>query len=916
RTNFPTNAEVNYGLTPEILDKTVTTVEYEERHEVNLTDLQEGTTYWFTILACDEHMNCANTTPENFTTAVKVELFLEIDEPKINASATEDYFYHDTYELDIKGRTAPYSDIDVFMNGNHKRFKRMYEQTVFQFSSIDLDPTLEENLFKITADDREGHILSIEKKILVDRFEPDIKNVTIPGFTPESHFTVSGNMSDVTDVDVNMYLLKPSFAFHSVGDPNGEFAEYYNQQGPQTMLAYEVKQAAEQIANASTYKGVVQNIMNWISQNLGSETCNEDARSLERHAKEIIVSKCAVSSEDLTVAFVALSRAKGIPAKYVQAVEESWLACVNDYSIDAENCLPRRTQAFSEVYIDDKKTWYAVDVAAKAFTEKDMGEHFVPKGEYSGSTMLTLGYGRDAWSLNIRDQESMNSALMMGLSQGYSDQLTSIFVDSTKIYSDGTTNARPFNAQLGPLEEGKNAVLIEFVDQAGNARTFEREIIYDTTPPRITTPTDLMIYSPSYVWEIKINGQVDDIAEVYVFVNKDPSDLSNAQRSVMTDNNGTFDIQVDLAVAGYAGSDLKPDWDNTSEPAQEHEVGIGAGVVSHVTLIAVDEAGQMSDPVSGEILFGQCSEGNADWKITVTDASPASLNTRELLEGIASFGFAFNLTWQGGGDAKNAQVADVVVRSAPIGQAYEGKQYDKAEDYITIQRALNNNRTRGVVLANFKPVASEGNTTYELEEHISQRGKDGMCMIPEVGCFKFLLTLEVSYSYSDPSGSGYYGYQGGSQEQTFGQQPQTLQKHCFPIEIMVDERMDPSIIPNDFLNKTVQFLDQVIKFIDMVLGPLTQITKYVLIGCLVMMIAVFATNIAKQFSCKWSSVLATQNFKDAIKDAIGGKGGLRSAAEQGLCEQIYEGDGKEAAKAACETCSQKVKTYQKTRFAH
>ncbi|MBU0461686.1 MAG: hypothetical protein KJ574_03810, partial [Nanoarchaeota archaeon] len=936
-TDYPTNAAVLYGISNDSLSSSAVLSDFNYSRAINITGLESNTTYYFMVKACDEYNNCANSTIQNFTTGILVEMFFDITEPKINMSATdEQYYYHNSYELDIKGNAAPYSDINVFINGQKIRFKRLHAESNFQFNAVNLNTKLEENVMRITATGKKGEVLSVERKIIVDRMPPELINITIPGFTSESEITIEGNITDQTEITVNLYIMKQTFAFHMKADNYSDFPDFYKQQGPQTRETYEVKNIADSInasssgagtTNGTSERDMVTAILSWIQSNLGSTNCGDKVPDPRlRPAKDILTSKCAVDNSDIAVAFVTLARAKGIAAKYVETVTNEWADCISSFGPDSKSCTTIQSHAFSEVYLDDEQEWFPVDPAGYAFAEKDVDGHFKGVSEYPDSTMLTLGYGRDSWAIDMDESEAIRTKLFEALQQGYSADLVKVFVDSERIYKNGE-----FSVSIGPLEEGKsNNVQIDFVDQAGNVQSYSKVIIYDTTPPRILAPTTLEPYTPSYVYEINIVGKVDDVSTVYVFVNEgNTENLANAQTSVRTDENGTFEIPVTLSLVGGFGA--------VSENATRAQAGaaVGLGVPSHVVLVAVDDAGQHSEPVEGDITYGQCSEGSY-WKVTISDPSPSRLNTRELLEGLAAFGFGFNLSWQGGGDAQYAMVTGVNIRSAPIGSAYEETQYDKSEDYITISSVLAPNRTgggRGVVIANFKPVVTDGNTTYQMEKNISDRGKNGKCTVPGIGCFKFLLVMEISFAnvqpsqmgpYSYPSQanypssystqySGYGGAYGNSYGGSIGMPAATLQKHCFPVEIIIDERMDPSMIPDDFLKATINFLNNTIYIIEVFLGPLTEITKYVLIGCLVMWLVVFVMNIKKQFSCKWGSALSKPSVK-SILETVTGRSDFAAAAEQGLCEVRYPGDNEEDIKGACEACSSSTGSYWKTRW--
>jgi hypothetical protein len=352
-TDFATNAQIMHGIEP-TMDRTIVITELNTSHSINLTDLQQETNYSFVIRACDEFNNCVNSSIQTFSVGKLIELFLELDEPRINLTLEEDFFYYTSHEMNIRGRAAPNSDVTVYVNNQRKRFKRLYGETTFRFNGVSLDPSKEENLLKIIAIGPLGDNITIERKVLVDRMPPEIQNITIPGFTPDSTIDVSGNYTDDTEVIVNMYLLKKSLAFHVTEDENHDFPDYYTQQGEQTRLTADVKSVAEQIENGTTQRETVQNIFTWLQQNLNSANCGDtQPESRSRPAREIITSMCAVDDVDTAVAFAVLARAKGIPAKYVETVDADWADCVHRFGIESTSCIVK-SHAFSEVYLEEE----------------------------------------------------------------------------------------------------------------------------------------------------------------------------------------------------------------------------------------------------------------------------------------------------------------------------------------------------------------------------------------------------------------------------------------------------------------------------------------------------------------------------------------------------------------------------------
>ncbi|MFQ5474393.1 MAG: fibronectin type III domain-containing protein, partial [Candidatus Nanoarchaeia archaeon] len=476
-TDYPTNALLKYGTTPMTLDQSTSLQNYNQSHQINLTGLQPNTTYTYEVNACDIYNNCRNKTG-TIQTAEDVPLFLELSSPAINSSEPDEVYYHNSFEIDIIGRAAAYSDVSVSVNGKKARFKRIREDQTFQFNGISLDRDANSTLLEIVAKGRKGGEMRIARQVSVDRHTPDVTDFFMPSFTAESSFYVSGNLTDQTDVVAKMYILKDALAFHVEKDENDDFPDWYLQQGEQTRMTKEVKDAAAAIEDKATDRETVQAILDW-TRNLNA--CDTAPQSRSRPSKAIITSGCAADSVDYALAFVAVARQKGIPAKYVETVEAEWAACVSEYGMDDPQCKEKKEHVFSEVWLEDE--WAAVDPSAGAFTEKDDKGHF-RSSEYQDSTMLTLAYGRDSWGIGIDNEGGFKDKMEQAVAQGTSAEKVKVFIKEEEIFRNG-----PFNLSFGPLEEGKdNDVVIDFVDQAGNVLNFEKLITYDTTPPKIISP--------------------------------------------------------------------------------------------------------------------------------------------------------------------------------------------------------------------------------------------------------------------------------------------------------------------------------------------------------------------------------------------------------------------------------------------
>lgn len=156
-------------------------------------------------------------------------------------------------------------------------------------------------------------------------------------------------------------------------------------EGEQTKISETITAAAQTFTNAGI--SLVFEILSWthshLSQSPDPAIKNELFR--KRTADEIIRSGFATGCTDYALAFIALARASGIPAQYVETIKKSWIESPDMNRLEGH--------VFSEVLI--KETWYVVD----------------PQG---GSVRLwypnlyvIAGKGLDSWDLHMRSIEDV-----------------------------------------------------------------------------------------------------------------------------------------------------------------------------------------------------------------------------------------------------------------------------------------------------------------------------------------------------------------------------------------------------------------------------------------------------------------------------------------------------------------------------
>lgn len=157
--------------------------------------------------------------------------------------------------------------------------------------------------------------------------------------------------------------------------------------GKQTAITKNIEKIAGQFS-ADGFAAVFE-ILKWINENLNLTSDIEFKKECfrKRTADEIVQSKIATGCTDYALVFLALARAAGIAATYVEALDAEW-ARRPDY----ENI---RGHIFCEVALDDKI--YIVDT---------QGATVRP---WIGKRYVVVGRGLDSWDLGVRDIEELKA---------------------------------------------------------------------------------------------------------------------------------------------------------------------------------------------------------------------------------------------------------------------------------------------------------------------------------------------------------------------------------------------------------------------------------------------------------------------------------------------------------------------------
>ncbi|MBW2971411.1 hypothetical protein KY359_00090, partial [Candidatus Woesearchaeota archaeon] len=771
-TNSPSHTRIRYGQNPLLLDQQKETPDLVTSHNITLSDLPPNASITLMAESCDEEGSCGNSSAVTVETAEEIELALSVEGLDCDVATAS---FSNTNRFDARGRASPGAEVNIYINGKRERFKRVTSTGEFSFMGVGLDANLAENEIRVVADDRVNPPLECVDKVMLDYLGPEVQftNETLNRtFAAQSPVRFDGNITDDTSISAYVYALRPSFNFHIASDTRDSTPDYYLTDGSQTRVTDAVRAVADGIANGTSGRDTVNNIVTWVKNNIKQQNCPDPPPALRsRTAEDILEDKCTTGCIDMGLVTAALARAKGLPAKYVETVESGWVECVVEHGAPTtagHQCLPKKGHIFTEIYLNDSREWVVVDTPGGSITEKDAEGHVKAVVDvYRQSTMLTIGYSLDSWALGLRSDEDFTAKVVELLGSGTSTSQTRVLLSSENISGSGE-----FSLPSGELREGSNEIVLEFVDEGGN--TFEQTftLSYDPTPPQIISPTSLNEYSPTYMSSILIAGQVNKpVGEVWIWVNPTTASFTvSSDGSITRANfaatfpeepntrvdlqaNGTFEAEVELvtsaaaAVAGTFTGDTSYGGTagtvSTSGSALSSAGTGGAGGQNTIVMIAFDEYGRPSQPITGTVEYTPCG-GEYYWSVQLNEGGNV-LNTRELLEGIAAYGFGFELEWVGGGDATRANAQNVRITKATVGER-EREKYDF--DWITEPRVLcrRGNCTKGFVMINFNPQNPEGDTYLERELNLSAHRK-GECW-PLAGCIRLLLEMQID---SDPA---------------------------------------------------------------------------------------------------------------------------------------------------------------------
>jgi transglutaminase-like putative cysteine protease len=165
----------------------------------------------------------------------------------------------------------------------------------------------------------------------------------------------------------------------------------YLESGKQTEITEEIRDIAETIHGEGL--SFVANALSWVEDNIKPEKEIEKKNNLfrKRTADQIIKNKFSTGCTDTALAFIAIARAKGIPTKYVEAIDKQWLKSEEEENI--------KGHVFAECFVDDR--WFLIDPTMLLIHAKNVYPYHEIYAE-----------GLDSWDVGIRSFEDLKEKFL------------------------------------------------------------------------------------------------------------------------------------------------------------------------------------------------------------------------------------------------------------------------------------------------------------------------------------------------------------------------------------------------------------------------------------------------------------------------------------------------------------------------
>ncbi|MBI5390282.1 hypothetical protein HZB02_02240 [Candidatus Woesearchaeota archaeon] len=553
--------------------------------------------------------------------------------------------------------------------------------------------------------------------------------------------------------------------------------------------------------------------------------------------------------------------------------------------------------------------------------ERDKRGYVIYRTDVGGSGILNFVQGATYTDENVSSGTSYNyrvAAIDINCNIGIgSDTLNAQTKNGTTVHpvpvpynlskmclqqADVTTTVNGNFVQTINLHDGKNTIKIEAEDAAGNIATLQRTVVLDATAPQILSPTQITDeYSPVYLPFVELNGKISENATVLLYLNND----SSPTYTTTTDDDGSFKKEITLRLdvtfnceenfgnrqggfgGGTGGGTGQPPgsfWPQRSLAQTEQfwsqycQYFTGSIWINHVKIVAQDKAGTNSTAVEGDIVFATCGKG-AWWDVNMTKVSPQVLTPSLIARGMGQAGFGYNVGWTVGDEP--GRISSIRIDAPPLSRRDQEK-YDFDWVNIVPEYKLNENGTgaSGYVALNIKKInpskpGQKNLTMYEIEKNISEHNK-GRCLLPGYGCIRVPLMMEISFQSQYYSGT---------------------QRVCMlpPVEVAIDARISPQVIPDSFLKRSIAFFNNLIKGIEAVEEPVKIVMQATAIVCAVSLIALYIVYVREQWNCKWSKTIG----------ALTGGGFDVNVAKTGMCTAKYGDEtvnGNKDKKDVCVQC--------------
>ena len=533
--------------------------------------------------------------------------------------------------------------------------------------------------------------------------------------------------------------------------------------------------------------------------------------------------------------------------------------------------------------------------------DKDIGEYGVVRNNKliatTKSTEFTDETPSGGRTFNYRVQAvdsscnkgDISSSIDIAVPEGRTDMPSPIDVKYACEQPAFILDAQGEFSQQIPLQAGQTQIRVVATDRAGNTATFTNTTIFDNVPPQFIT-TNLDALSPSYTQMVTIRGRVSEKSTVFVTINNEQTPSSFAA----TEDDGTFSIKVKLRRDTRAG-------ETQAGKSPTQKVGLregeSQGFLNTIKLKAVDIAQNSAETTPTQVILAQCGFGTG-FSVDIGKPKPDMLNPRLILKNFGTVGFNVELKYLDQPETLDfLDTPSLLIRPVSL--------QDQPKFDLDLDRSIRCTQDNMKCYVQLKvrppPGTDEKQTTFEKEELISEHRKDD-CLIPGVGCYKIPLELEIRYQKKQPTADL------NQQRERFGTlgpriEP-LVQKVCMPVEIAIDKRLDPKLLPNSFLKSSVELFDSGIKAIDDILKPLQTVFNIVFYACYLGFTVGFFLDFSQRKSCE-GAVIAGLLSDGAFNPEV---------AENGLCNAYYpENDPKkELSRQNCLRCQASINTKKET----